>query len=212
MESPQSPHNPRKQLQGHPLRYVHQKHLKGANKMKFKNKNHQAIFTTAANKLNRNDNVKMSVLYLLTADVRLWNASKHHIKKGYIDLDSIKVKNGNIKAYTLLCVAKDIACGEKRYANIHSSGVMGMATYTDDEAVVRSDFRKLKHISDMLHDWIGESGNVDADCREKLAAEVKRMLEDEALCQTMRANVLKMALCDADEKIVDAIYQILETR
>jgi len=67
--------------------------------MKFKNKNHQAIFTTAANKLNRNDNVKMSVLYLLTADVRLWNASKHHIKKGYIDLDSIKVKNGNIKAY-----------------------------------------------------------------------------------------------------------------
>jgi UDP-N-acetylglucosamine--N-acetylmuramyl-(pentapeptide) pyrophosphoryl-undecaprenol N-acetylglucosamine transferase len=53
---------------------------------------------------------------------------------------------------------------------------------------------------------------LDADCREKLAAEVKRMLEDEALCQTMRANVLKMALCDADEKIVDAIYQILETR
>ena len=53
---------------------------------------------------------------------------------------------------------------------------------------------------------------LDVDCREKLAAEVKRMLEDEALCQTMRANVLKMALCDADEKIVDAIYQILETR
>ena len=61
---------------------------------------------------------------------------------------------------------EDIACGEKRYANIHISGVMGMATYTDDEAVVRSDFRKLKHISDMLHGWIGESGNVDADCRE----------------------------------------------
>ena len=86
--------------------------------MKFKNKNHQAIFTTAANKLSRNDNVKMSVLYLLTADVRLWNASKHHIKKGYIDLDSIKVKNGNIKAYTLLCVAKDIACGTG-YLSIH---------------------------------------------------------------------------------------------
>ena len=86
--------------------------------MKFKNKNHQAIFTTAANKLNRNDNVKMSVLYLLTADVRLWNASKHHIKKGYIDLDSIKVKNGNIKAYTLLCVAKDI-CDGTHYLSMH---------------------------------------------------------------------------------------------
>ena len=61
---------------------------------------------------------------------------------------------------------EDIACGEKRYANIHISGVMGMATYTDDETVVRSDFRMLKQISDMLQDWIGEGGNGDADCRE----------------------------------------------
>ena len=43
---------------------------------------------------------------------------------------------------------------------------MGMATYTDDENVVRNDFRKLKQISDMLQDWIGEGGNVDVDCRE----------------------------------------------
>ena len=61
---------------------------------------------------------------------------------------------------------EDIACGEKRYANIHISGVMGMATYTDDETVVRADFRKLKQISDMLQDWIGEGGNIDTDCHE----------------------------------------------
>ena len=61
---------------------------------------------------------------------------------------------------------QDIVCGEKKYANIHISGVMGMATYTDDEAVIRSDFRRLKQISDMLQDWIGEGWNVDADCRE----------------------------------------------
>ena len=79
--------------------------------MKFKNKNHQALFNDEANKLNRNDNVKMAVLYLLTADVKLWNASKHHIRRGNIDLDSIRVKKGNLKSYTLLCVAKDIACG-----------------------------------------------------------------------------------------------------
>lgn len=79
--------------------------------MKFKNKNHQALFTHESNKLNRHDNVKMAVLYLLTADVKLWNASKHHIRKGNIDLGSIKVKNTNLKAYTLLCIAKDIACG-----------------------------------------------------------------------------------------------------
>ena len=61
---------------------------------------------------------------------------------------------------------QDIVCGEKKYANVHISGVMGMATYTDDEAVIRSDFRRLKQISDMLQDWIGEGGNIDADCRE----------------------------------------------
>lgn len=67
--------------------------------MKFKNKNHQAIFSCESQKLNRNDNVKMSVLYLLTADVRLWNAAKPHIRKGYIDLDNISVKKGNLKSY-----------------------------------------------------------------------------------------------------------------
>ena len=59
-----------------------------------------------------------------------------------------------------------IVSGEKKYGNVHISGVMGMATYTDDENVVRNDFRKLKQISDMLQDWIGEGGNVDVDCRE----------------------------------------------
>ena len=61
---------------------------------------------------------------------------------------------------------QDIVCGETKYPNIHISGVMGMATYTDDEAVVRADFRKLKEISDMLQDWIGEGGNIDSDCKE----------------------------------------------
>ena len=59
-----------------------------------------------------------------------------------------------------------IVSGDKKYGNVHISGVMGMATYTDDENVVRNDFRKLKQISDMLQDWIGEGGNVNVDCRE----------------------------------------------
>ena len=89
--------------------------------MKFKNKNHQAVFNGEAHKMNRQDNVKMAVLYLLTADVQLWNASKKHIKKGNIDLDSIRAKNSNLKAYTLLCVAKDIACGTC-FLSLHDLG------------------------------------------------------------------------------------------
>ena len=58
----------------------------------------------------------------------------------------------------------DIVSGDKKYPNVHISGVMGMATYTDDESVVRADFRRLKGISDMLQGWIGEGG--DIDCKE----------------------------------------------
>lgn len=87
--------------------------------MKFKNKNHQAIFNNAANKLNRHDKTKMAILYLLTADVRLWNMAKHHVRKGYIDLDGIDLGNkGYPKAYTLLGVAEDIA-NDTSYLSIH---------------------------------------------------------------------------------------------
>ena len=86
--------------------------------MKFKNNNHQALFNNEAKRMNRHDNVKMAVLYLLTADFKLWNEAKRHIKRGNIDLDNIKVKNGNLKAYTLLSVARDIACGTS-YLSIH---------------------------------------------------------------------------------------------
>ena len=61
---------------------------------------------------------------------------------------------------------QDIVSGSVKYGHVHISGVMGMATYTDDEAVVRADFRRLKEISDMLQDWIGEGGNIGADCKE----------------------------------------------
>ncbi len=33
---------------------------------------------------------------------------------------------------------------------VRVSGVMGMATFTDDESVVRSDFAKLAEMSDMV--------------------------------------------------------------
>ncbi len=60
----------------------------------------------------------------------------------------------------------DLVSGESRYDFIHISGVMGMATYTDDEQVIRSDFRRLKEISDMIQDRVGECNNLTSDCRE----------------------------------------------
>ena len=68
--------------------------------MKFKNKNHQALFNTAANKLNQHDKTKMAILYLLTADARLWSMAKRHVRKGYIDLDSIDLATRDIRKPT----------------------------------------------------------------------------------------------------------------
>jgi uncharacterized pyridoxal phosphate-containing UPF0001 family protein len=43
---------------------------------------------------------------------------------------------------------------------------MGMATFTDDEEVIRADFQKLLDMQQILHDWIGENANVYAGCNE----------------------------------------------
>lgn len=91
--------------------------------MKFKNNNHQALFNNEAKRMNRHDNVKMAVLYLLTADFRLWNEAKRHIRRGNIDLDSIKVRNGNLKAYiiAIMIIIIDkyiiLCCNRENYSN-----------------------------------------------------------------------------------------------
>ena len=60
----------------------------------------------------------------------------------------------------------DILSGDRVYANVRICGLMGMATFTDDEEVIRADFQKLLDMQQILHDWIGESANVHAGCNE----------------------------------------------
>ena len=60
----------------------------------------------------------------------------------------------------------DILSGETVYANVRICGLMGMATYTDDEDVIREDFQRLLDMQQVLHDWIGESPNVHPGCNE----------------------------------------------
>ena len=60
----------------------------------------------------------------------------------------------------------DILSGDRVYANVRICGLMGMATFTDDEEVIREDFQRLLDMQQILHDWIGESANVHAGCNE----------------------------------------------
>lgn len=46
--------------------------------------------------------------------------------------------------------------GFKAYPNIRVRGVMGMATFTDDEAVVRRDFKRLAECKAELSEYFGE--------------------------------------------------------
>ena len=60
----------------------------------------------------------------------------------------------------------ELLSSDVNYANVRICGLMGMATFTDDETLIRSDFQRLLDLQQVLHDWIGESVNVPADCNE----------------------------------------------
>ena len=60
----------------------------------------------------------------------------------------------------------DLLSSDTHYRNVRICGLMGMATFTDDEVLIRSDFQRLLDMQQVLHDWIGESVNVHAGCNE----------------------------------------------
>ena len=60
----------------------------------------------------------------------------------------------------------DLLSSDIHYANVRICGIMGMATFTDDENVIRADFQRLLDRQQILHDGIGESPNVAPGCNE----------------------------------------------
>ena len=60
----------------------------------------------------------------------------------------------------------DLLSSDVHFANIRICGVMGMATFTDDENVIRADFQRILDRQQVLHDWIGKSPNVCPGCNE----------------------------------------------
>jgi uncharacterized pyridoxal phosphate-containing UPF0001 family protein len=60
----------------------------------------------------------------------------------------------------------DLLSSDVHYAHVCICGIMGMATFTNDENVVREDFQRILDRQQTLHDWIGESPNVLPGCNE----------------------------------------------
>lgn len=81
--------------------------------MDYRNEKHRIAFTEAVEKLNRRNFALMAALYLLTADHRLWIAAKRYTERNVIRINSIKLRDCSVNAYTLLCAAKDLYLGTK---------------------------------------------------------------------------------------------------
>ena len=60
----------------------------------------------------------------------------------------------------------DLLSSDVHYTHVRICGIMGMATFTDDDNVIRSDFQRLLDRQQTLHDWLGESPNVCPGCNE----------------------------------------------
>ncbi len=84
------------------------------NPMEFKNEKHRKVFAEVAKKLDKKNYKLMSALYLLTADLKLWNAVKRFVVKNEIRFQCIHLNGSTENGYTLYCAAKDLYLGTKK--------------------------------------------------------------------------------------------------
>lgn len=158
-----------------------------------------------------NDSIALSLDAITTTGASvLWQTGKLYAQEcvakaqGYDTVKAMPFISDMGMAYR----AADIVVSRAGASTISELQLLGMAAILVPSPNVAEDHQRKN--AQALADRNAAVMVLDADCRSQLATEVARLLDDEELCNIMKENVLKMALRDADEKIVDAIYQILE--
>ncbi|MBQ7830583.1 MAG: hypothetical protein IJ393_00755 [Clostridia bacterium] len=81
--------------------------------MEFRNERHKAAFKDAIKKMDKKDNVQMCIVYLLTADRKLWLTARMYMIDKKIPIHRVRVKRCSEHGYTLFCCAKDLALGTR---------------------------------------------------------------------------------------------------
>ena len=117
--------------------------------MPFRNEEHKAAFETAVKKTDKNNHRLMSALYLLTANLKLWEIMKQHTEKNGILFDNVKLGTISEKAYTLYCTAKDLYLGTKNLSvcDLADENLLSAKTFAlicDAMAVQRIGLTALK--------------------------------------------------------------------
>ena len=82
--------------------------------MKFRNQRHREMFTKAIHRLDRGNCTLMAVVYLFTAETRLWSMTEKSICYSGVDFSRIRLRNCSVGLYTLYCAAKDLYYGTDR--------------------------------------------------------------------------------------------------
>ena len=81
-----------------------------------------------------------------------------------------------------------VLIGEPRWPHIRFCGLMGMATNTDDESVIRSDFSKLLALNASLQPLVGICPNLTQDFRELSFG----MSDDYKIAASMGATMVRI--------------------
>ena len=79
--------------------------------MKFRNQRHQELFTKAISRLDRQNYTLMAVVYLFSADRRLWDMAEKGICYSGVDFSRIQLHNCTEGMYVLYGAAKDLYFG-----------------------------------------------------------------------------------------------------
>ena len=81
----------------------------------FINKYHENSFEQVIHKLDTDNSVLISAVYLLTADYKIWKQARRHVERDRICFGAFKPVNCTENGYTVYCAAKDIYLGTKHF-------------------------------------------------------------------------------------------------
>ena len=104
--------------------------------MRFRNDIHKRRFEKEIKTMDKKDNAQMAIVFLLTANLKLWNRCKIYMIDNKIPIHRVRLNRSTEEGYLLFCAAKDIALGS-RYISMNDlvdkdvvSGAMWQLIFT----------------------------------------------------------------------------------
>ena len=158
-----------------------------------------------------NDSVALALDEVLATGAQmLWQTGKFYAQ----ECESVAQGKEGVKATAFISDmnvayrAADLVVSRAGAGTISELQLLGMPVILVPSPNVAEDHQRKN--AQALVDKNAAVMILDADCRKELTSKVKELLADDKHRQDLSENIKKMALVDADEKIVDEIYKLLK--